>query len=116
MLPRQFGPPPPPPPPSAAVAMALSVPRVILDADRSPLGKLSPALRTFEGVAARGTVVSVRILLRDASADTLVQLRKAGLEIVQPAGKDLMITGRIAGGRLNDLAAIAAVRYVVEHK
>jgi hypothetical protein len=40
---------------------------------------------------------------------------RAGLELLNPAGKDLMLVGRIAAGKLLELSAIDAVRYVVPH-
>src|ERR1035437_3068258 len=40
---------------------------------------------------------------------------QAGLELLNPAGKDLMLVGRIAAGKLLELSAIDAVRYVVPH-
>jgi Ca-activated chloride channel family protein len=96
-------------PPPARAAAPVSQGRI--DA-ASP--KLDPALATL--VKTGPGKVTVRILLRDASAATLQQLANIGVEILRPAGKDLIATGRIDVAKLMDLAAVAAVRYVVQEK
>jgi len=78
--------------------------------------KVDPALVALTKTAGQTTKVEVQILLRDATAATMDRLKQIGFEVLQPAGKDLLIVGRIAAGKLMELAAVDAVRYVVPHK
>jgi Ca-activated chloride channel family protein len=114
-VPSAAPPPPPPPMPAAGLMLPRQMARIV-DPSGSPasLGKLDPALATLAKGADRTTKVDVQVLLRDASAATMAQLQQLGFEVVRPAGRDLMLIGRIAAGRLAELSAVGAVRYVVK--
>jgi hypothetical protein len=76
------------------------------------LDKLDLELRT-PAPSEKGEV-TIQILLSDSSQGTLDALRLAGLEILRQPGHDLMLTGRIAAGKLADLTRLDAVRYVLK--
>ena len=111
---------PPPPPAPAAVrrpailSVPMAVPAAVARVSSAP--KLDPEL---ERMLRPGNVVlevEVLVLLRDASAATMQQLAAAGLRLLKAPGKELLVTGRIPTGRLEELSRIAAVRYIVKHR
>jgi hypothetical protein len=117
-----------PPPPAEVRAAPQSVVRVAprqFDAGRVmmpgesaaisslALRKLDPKLVAALTSADQTSKLEVQILLRDASAPALEELRKVGLEDSKPAGSGLQIFGRIAIADLKDLAGLSNVRYVV---
>jgi hypothetical protein len=75
--------------------------------------KLDPVLVPLATGSDQAKILDVSVLLKDASATTLLQLKQLGFEQLKPIGKDLVVTGRIAAGKLSALSEIAAVRYVV---
>jgi Ca-activated chloride channel family protein len=113
--------PPPPPPPVRAEAMparqfsvqALAAARQLPQPNTA---KLDPALSEMMRAPNRDVKVTVQILLRDASAETLEKLRALGVEILREPGKDMLMTARIAAEKLLDLTKLDAVRYVVKSK
>jgi len=122
---------PPPPPPAAAPAPARqfdagrllapsAVPKPIA-MSRGSSGyllsqKLDPALVTMLESGDQTSKVDVQILLGDTSAATMDLLKNLGFEVLQPAGRDLQVVGRIALDKLAELAQIPAVRYIVPVK
>jgi hypothetical protein len=83
---------------------------------RVDLLKLDPALTALTNGADRAAKVNVQVLLRDASEATIARLREVGLEITRQPGRDLLVAGRIETGRLMELTATDAVRYVVKRQ
>jgi Ca-activated chloride channel family protein len=96
----------PPPPPPLPAAMGLG--RVVATGTM----KLAPELTRLAQTS--DETVDVQVLLRDASQTTLDQLRAVGLVITKPPGKDLQVAGHVTADKLQALAAIDAVRYVVK--
>src|SRR5262249_42022515 len=78
--------------------------------------KLEDTLRDLVRTGDKDATIEVQILLSNVSAATLERLRGAGLEILTPPGKELQVSGRIAVGKLADLATLDAVRYVVKRR
>jgi Ca-activated chloride channel family protein len=105
--------PPLPPPPARAVAPLASM--VVTSLPVSP-EKLAPALRAMMKPENATQQIEVQVLLTDATAATLKSLAEAGLIVSNSPGANLMLTGRIAVGRLGDLARLTTVRYVVQRK
>jgi hypothetical protein len=73
--------------------------------------KLAPELTRLAQTA--DETVDVQVLLRDASQTTLDQLRAVGLVITKPPGQDFQVAGHITTDKLQALAALDAVRYIV---
>jgi Ca-activated chloride channel family protein len=113
--------PPPPPPPPSVVPPPLARQARVYRGMRPPSepadptgGKLDPALATLARESDAAALIEVRVLLRDASSATLDALRALGFTMSKAPGRDLQATGRIAAGKLLELARLAAVRFVVK--
>jgi hypothetical protein len=76
--------------------------------------KLDEALRERIRTGDPAQMVEVQMLLQDPTPATLERLRQIGLEIGRI--KNYEVTGRIAAGKLRELAAVTEVRFIVEVK
>ena len=78
----------------------------------APLLELVPS--KMDPAAVRATAVNgmltLRVLLAIADAETLVKLKAAGFTVTRQSGA--MVWGRIAGNRLHELVQLEAVRWV----
>jgi hypothetical protein len=104
---------PPPPPPPAARQMGMARLSIAEPAQPDATRKLDLRLVTLMNGADKSRPVNISVMLRDSSAATLLQLKQLGFEQLKPAGKDMVVTGRIAAGKLAELSQIGAVRYIV---
>ncbi|MCX6626568.1 MAG: VIT and VWA domain-containing protein [Candidatus Solibacter sp.] len=75
--------------------------------------KVDPALVKLSQASDPATQIEIRVLLRDASSATLDALRALGFTMSKPPGSDLQAGGKIAAGKLVELARLNAVRFVI---